>query len=395
MSFSSALTSSTASSTNSSSSFAGNTTTTAASSSGNAAPAFAPGAQVDPAALVYHIDLILIGALGLYILAVAPRAFARLSRASEWAQGFILRRVDRVLRTYKTPISSSSIEVARSQWIDTNEATSGSDDSHTYDSHTHLNRYGSPSRYGATPEYTPHVASCFALFRPIIIALRHRLSPGFSIGQLIVLAVYFSLLLYASFYKSNTFADSTRDGFVAMSQIPFVFAFAAKNNILGMFMGMGYEKVRLSIHLRFRTSIELSILLQLNFLHRMVGRFTALAANVHALGFSTCISKQTVDCKASFPSSPVYKWSLAGTFTATISKPVYTWGLVALICMDFLFFFSTSFFRNNAYNLFLATHIISFSILLPALWYHTPTVIPYVITALSIYGLDRIASTLR
>jgi hypothetical protein len=47
----------------------------------------------------------------------------------------------------------------------------------------------------------------------------------------------------STFYKSNVFTDPVRTGFVAMAQIPFVFAFSMKNNFLGMLVGLGYEKV--------------------------------------------------------------------------------------------------------------------------------------------------------
>lgn len=209
-------------------------------------------AQVDPASLVYHVDLLLVAVLALFILFISPRAFARLSTASEWTQGFVLRHIRYVRR------KSRRLVIASPQWSNATETTSASDDSHTLNSHTHLTQsqtqsqryaYGQPSRYGSSEKaannaYPPHLATCFAFLRPVVIVLRRRLSPGFSIGQLLVLSVYFAILIYPSFYKSNPFTDPIRTGYVAMSQIPFVFAFAAKNNILGVLMGVGYAKVR-------------------------------------------------------------------------------------------------------------------------------------------------------
>lgn len=92
---------------------------------------------------------------------------------------------------------------------------------------------------------------------------------------------------------------------------------------------------------------------------------------------------------------PVYKWTLLGTFTAEIAQPAHAWGLVALICADSLYFFSTTYFRTNAYAFFFANHLVSFSLFLPALWYHSSTMIPYIITALAIYGVDRIMRLIK
>lgn len=55
---------------------------------------------------------------------------------------------------------------------------------------------------------------------------------------------YFGIVLYASVYKANPFAAFLRTGYVSMAQFPIVVALATKNNILGMFLSVGYEKVR-------------------------------------------------------------------------------------------------------------------------------------------------------
>ena len=46
--------------------------------------------------------------------------------------------------------------------------------------------------------------------------------------------------------------------------------------------------------------------------------------------------------------------------------PNAIWGTVALICLDVIVFFSTQYWRQKAYNLFLSTHIIGFVIVMPA-----------------------------
>ena len=42
------------------------------------------------------------------------------------------------------------------------------------------------------------------------------------------------------------------------------------------------------------------------------------------------------------------------------------WGFVGLLCVDCLAFFSSAFWRRKAYNVFLTTHTISFTLFLPA-----------------------------
>lgn len=46
--------------------------------------------------------------------------------------------------------------------------------------------------------------------------------------------------------------------------------------------------------------------------------------------------------------------------------PSNYWGLLGLVCFDALFLFSTEWCRKNVYNLFLTTHVMSFSVLFPA-----------------------------
>ncbi|KAJ3765256.1 hypothetical protein FB446DRAFT_625068, partial [Lentinula raphanica] len=61
------------------------------------------------------------------------------------------------------------------------------------------------------------------------------------------------------------FTDTVRFGWITASQLPFVYAFGTKNNVLGMFLGIGYEKI--------------------NFMHRHAGRIVLIAVNVHGLGY--------------------------------------------------------------------------------------------------------------
>lgn len=49
-----------------------------------------------------------------------------------------------------------------------------------------------------------------------------------------------------------------------------------------------------------------------------------------------------------------------------ISEPRYAWGVVAIVCIDILFFFSLATWRLRAYNVFYLSHITAFILFLVA-----------------------------
>ena len=62
----------------------------------------------------------------------------------------------------------------------------------------------------------------------------------------------------------------------------------------------------------------------------------------------------------------VYKAAIHGTTALILARPHIVWGIVALACFDMIFFFSTQYCRERAYNFFLTTHITGFILVLPA-----------------------------
>ena len=180
--------------------------------------------------LVFNGDILLLALFACVVVLSMPRAFARL--ASGWHQGHILRSVStdnkRSRKTTNATYSGNGMDMK-------------SDVSHTYYSHTNLVQH---EKGRASPAFPHHVPTVSSTLHPIAALLRRRIVPGFSIGQALILALYSGILHYLSLYNSNIFTDPDRTGFVAMSQIPVVFAFATKNNLLGTLIGFGYEKVR-------------------------------------------------------------------------------------------------------------------------------------------------------
>lgn len=201
-----------------------------------------------------------------------------------------------------------------------------------------------------------HMRSWSSMFPTIAFALQYSLRPGLSIGKAIILLAYSITVFYAIVYKCNIFTTPIRAGFVGISQLPLVVALATKNNVLGMLLGMGYEK--------------------LNYLHRYAGRLLVLAVDIHALGY-------------------IYAWSIAGTLNSHIAQPHPRAGFIALGAANLMAFFSTSFWRTKYYNLFLFTHVVGLIVLLGAVCLHSTPAVPYILITVAIYALDRVTRLVR
>ncbi|RDB26830.1 Ferric reductase transmembrane component 5 [Hypsizygus marmoreus] len=309
--------------------------------------------EIDPQVLVFHVTLFVLAIVGLLILFRFPRAFARFWRASEWSNGHLFWRTSNqnattITRSGTTKSSSSNVDRSFPGYArETKE--NFTDDSHTL--YLHQKKRAFDGRAPQDVSYPPHIATCPRFLRPLARIQRLRISPGFSLAQGVIMTLYFCTMIYAGFYKSSPFTDPVRTGWVAVAQLPFVFALASKNNILSMLLGFTYEK--------------------LNYLHRFIGRLVVIAVNVHSLGY-------------------FYKWTLSGKFTKMIKLPFATWGLVALVALDVMVIFSTSFVRRKAYNLFIATHVAGMIVTMVGIWLHKPAMIPWLAACIGLYGLDYI-----
>ncbi|KAI6121233.1 hypothetical protein F5141DRAFT_1210912 [Pisolithus sp. B1] len=326
--------------------------------------------SVNALGLVFHVDIFLLAVAAVFALATLPRAFARLSRSMEWRRGHILRstrldyrrpRRSPPLRSPPTPAKEPTTIPPEEPQVASSSGHDGitSEESHTYVSHTNLIRR--PSTGKATAKLLPpHVRAWSAILPPVGNLLRYRLDSGFSLGQALVLGLYSAILVYPVFLKSDPFTDPLRTGIVAMSQIPLVYILGTKNNLLGMFLAMGYEKAR-------------NIL---NYVHRYAGMMLILLSNVHAVGY-------------------IYEWVFEGKLSVYLNEPSNKWALVALVAIDTLYLFSNSFWRRKAYNVFFGSHIIGFIIFLPAVYAHQPVVLHYILVAAGVYGLDHILRLLK
>lgn len=331
-------------------------------------------AVVDPASLVYHIDILLLIIILVFALFNAPRAIARFARRSEWLQGHFLHSAT-LTRKPRINLNTNSIYLHSDPQKTVLDLDGGSTEAlHSqgipyFSSRSTRDEKALPPRpltivMPASTQQTWHMPMLSSLIHPIASLLHSRVHENYSLGQVLLMAGYSVVILYAGLYKSSPFVDFVRSGWVSTSQLPFIYILTTKNNVIGMLVGVGYEKVCVSGDVTWRKVLDLSI--QLNYLHRFAGLFAALAANVHAIGYSASLVLQCGFVYRMFDCLflAVYKWSMAGSFSKNISDPDNKWGLIALVCFDMLGIFSMRFVRSRSYNFFFATHVVALIVLL-------------------------------
>lgn len=177
---------------------------------------------------------------------------------------------------------------------------------------------------------------------------------GFTVGQLLVVVVYQVVTnLFLLVYNLVLPENFRRPAFLAVSQLPCVFALATKNNILSI-IGKGSEK--------------------LNFLHRTVGNEIIVFGLLHAF----LIEKQL-------------------NFKPDLTKRIYLTGVITASSLILILIGSFPIIRHKAYQLFLFTHILGWLTFIIALNFHVPLVaFPFTAVALGLYALDlglRLAKT--
>jgi ferric-chelate reductase len=194
--------------------------------------------NISSSSLAFNATLALMSIIALFMVLRLPRLLALFGTSSEWLDGYILHHVQVRPSRRKLYIRHGPFD---SPFSDSKESTS--DSSHMLCHSTSYRSYRNEKLRATRMRYPPHIPACPKAIRPILKLFRARIAPGFSIGQLVILSIYFYVLCFAGFYNSNIFLDQSRTGWIAVAQLPFVFAFAQKGNFLGTFFGFGYEKV--------------------------------------------------------------------------------------------------------------------------------------------------------
>ncbi|KAI9440920.1 hypothetical protein H4582DRAFT_2074709 [Lactarius indigo] len=336
-----------------------------------------PTHEVDVPSFAFHIDVLLLSLFALYVVFTLPRAVARLFQPPEVFNGFFLRSGTRSTPPGRSDSIRTLLRANTFGRSDTATVSEPKGDAKAPPVHRSNGAHAALGRDGevedAFPALVTPVANSTHRARHVFVPTRmprwttvvhpsfshllnFRVSPGFSLGNLLVLLAYSFVVLYACFYLSNPFKDPDRAAYIAVSQIPIVVALANKSNWLSWLSGVGYEKF--------------------NYIHRFSGRFVVAAVNVHALG-------------------RLYKSSFNGTLQARLRTPLYIWGLVALCAFDVLFVFSLSFRSKKMYSFFSVTHLTCVIVSLLATYMHQPSMLPYILAAVALYAFDHIARLAR
>ena len=230
--------------------------------SGAQSLASTPTHKVNVPAFAFHINVLLLGLFALYVASTLPRGLVRLFQPSEIFNGFFLRsgaqptppgrsnstrtllRADTIGRSGTVTISKGNANAPPVQHS-TGAHAALCEDSKVTDAFPTLVTPVANRARGAQQLYAPtRVPRWTTIVHPsLAYALNVRVSPGFSLGKLLVLLAYGLIVLYACFFRSNPFIDANRTGYIAVSQIPIVVALANKSNWLSWMSGIGYEKV--------------------------------------------------------------------------------------------------------------------------------------------------------
>jgi predicted ferric reductase len=189
------------------------------------------------------------------------------------------------------------------------------------------------------------LATCTAIIRegsnaPIKIGYGSRSFGSVPTGRVIIILSYFTIVIVMCFYKLNPkdsamFEDiGYRTGFIAIAQIPLLFLLAGKNNIIGFFTGIGYER--------------------LNWLHRWTARILWLTVVIHlAFWFND--------------------WAQYDYIKQKIQEdPITRKGLAAFAILTWIVISSFAPIRKLSYEVFVIQHLVSFAGFIAAVLIHTP-----------------------
>jgi ferric-chelate reductase len=193
---------------------------------------FGPSLRETSQGLILYLNLFVVVILSIFVLANAPRAYARFSQTSEWAQGFFLWSAPSQSRKPTRQPSTRSIPVSTKNGAKQDRVVVPAQGE----------KHGpSPPKLSSFPR---HVPAHPAFLRDAASILRRpSIWPGLPLGRIALFSIYMGILTYGGFYRSDPVRDPDRIGFVSVSQIPLVFALATKNNMIGFTNGIGYERV--------------------------------------------------------------------------------------------------------------------------------------------------------
>lgn len=198
---------------------------------------------------------------------------------------------------------------------------------------------------------------------PAIVWKRWTLrSP--TVGQTSIVLANMIVLVVLCFYKLDpsdrwSYSDiGYRTGWITLCQIPLVFLFVGKNNLVGWLSGVSYEK--------------------LNWLHRWTARTLLLTATIH-MGYWF---------------SDWAPYNYIGTKIST--EPITRRGMIAWALLVWIVFSSATPIRGWNYEFFVLQHLVSFAAFIGMVYVHIPAGGQiWIWIPVGLFFFDRLLRTLR
>ncbi|GES63109.1 metalloreductase [Aspergillus terreus] len=180
------------------------------------------------------------------------------------------------------------------------------------------------------------------------------------LGPLAIVLANLVVVLVFCFYKLDTTNQwkwedvGYRTGFVALAQLPLIFLLAGRQNLIGLFVGMSYER--------------------LNWFHRWVARTLWLTATIH-MGFW-------------FRSWGRYNYIVHQLRNDALAKR----GFAAWCILTFIVLTSMAPVRRLSYEIFVLQHLVTFVGFVVAVWLHAPAEVKvWVWISIGFLVFDRVA----
>ncbi|SEI32412.1 YALIA101S02e16930g1_1 [Yarrowia lipolytica] len=151
---------------------------------------------------------------------------------------------------------------------------------------------------------------------------------------------------------------ANRSGGMAVTQVPWIFLFAGRNNILMWMTGWGFDTF--------------------NVFHRWIARMCVLHSLIHTIAYAMSAHK--------------YNFLEAG-----LHLPYFKWGIAATVCCVTLCVQAFYYFRHWKYEVFLALHIVLALFFLIGVWIHIDMFhwCEYVYAAGAVWIFDRFMRLFR
>lgn len=201
---------------------------------------------------------------------------------------------------------------------------------------------------------------------PVNMSLPTRAQGWVLLGYL-VMYVIFMFIKYDIYDGNSRFATRSlqisryvadRSGIIATSQLPLLYAFAGRNNILLWMTGLSYDTM--------------------NVYHRWVARVMYLNVFIHSVAFSAYYSE-------------------TGKYHEEFAETFMIWGLLACVAGGLLMFFSYRLFREKLYEVFLLFHWVFVVLFTVGSWLHIEPhgYMEWVYATVAIWAFDRAARLAR